>query len=202
MAVTLEKIGPRYYLRGLPFSAKDEARDTLGLSGNNFDREEKCWWVGAAKREAAEQFAAKINAAAASIPAGDGKPKPEDDSRRVYAKVKHAGRTYYVVAESHANNSCRVCLLYGVGKWVNMAACELVKVYQPREERGMYGRPTGRTVYTTLGSIREFVEKQQRAEAAGLPQCPVCGIRGGEFVHDLETGMECHRRCADMPADE
>lgn len=191
MAVTLERVGARVYLKDLSFNDKDRAKAALGMTGQNFDREKRAWWVGVAKLDAATKFVAELNAGPAAGDAGGAAKEP--DSARVYAKVKYKGRTMYVVAESHGQGRCKVCpLMDGVGTWVDMADCDLERTYSPREYRG-------RTEYTTLGSLRSFVEKQKRLEADGAPQCAACGKRSNDLVHDLEDGcMKCPG-CADMP---
>jgi hypothetical protein len=188
MATTIEQHGQRLYLVGLPFAAKDRAKSALSLTGKNWDGDRRMWWCGTAKRAAALALVAELNAAPAA-PADD---RPGDDAR-VKAKVKYKGRTYFVVAESA--DRCRLTTLDGsVHFWAEKAACELVRTYAPREYRG-------RTEFTTLGGLRRFVEGQRKAEERGEAACPVCGLRGREMVHDLETGMTCCRGCADMPAD-
>lgn len=200
MATTLEKIGARVYLVGLPFAAKDEAKRVLGMSGSNFDRDRKCWWVGAAKRAEAEAFVATLNNGGGE--SGD-TPKAEDLSNaRVYAKVKYQDRTFFVIAETRDVTRCRLVTLAddAVPFWVDCAACELVKRYEGREERGFRG-PTGRMVYQTLGSMRKFVNDQKAKEAAGVPQCAACGKRSGGLIEDYEDGLMKCRGCADIPSE-
>jgi len=196
MATTIEQSGSRLYLVDLPFAAKGEAKRI----GCHWDPDRRQWWIGTAKRDEATALVGRLNTRpAADDPAGSedpnaGKGLPaasEADDRRVYAKVTYKGSSYYVIAESHQQGRCKVCKLSGVGFWVDMTDCQLVKTYPGREYRG-------RTEYTTLGSIRRFVERQKRAEAEGLPQCPVCGKRG-ELHHDLEDGgLKCYG-CCDIP---
>lgn len=139
-------------------------------------------------------------------------PAEDLSGARVYAKVEYKGRTYYVIARTmtqatihQAAQPLRVRLATlqedGPVFWADAAACRLLKEYHGRDERGAYGKPTGRTVYTTLGSLRSFVADQRAAEKAGVPQCPVCGKRNPNMVLDHETGMTCCRGCADMPAE-
>lgn len=128
-------------------------------------------------------------------------PKEDLSDCRVYAKVEYKGRTYYVIAETKDRTRCRLATLQEDGPvfWAQMAECSLLKTYQGREKwdgRRYSGKTI--TVYTTLGSLRDFVETQKRADAAGHPACPECGKRG-ELVRDLEDGgMKCYR-CCDMP---
>jgi|SRR5437660_6477725 len=64
---------------------------------------------------------------------------------------------------------------------------KIVKTYQPREvwDGRRYSGKT-RTVYTTLGSIKDFIEKQKGPNARG--QCTECG----EYGPLGETCRECH----------
>lgn len=195
MATTIEKAGARCYFIGLPFSAKDRAKSM----GAKWDADRRVWWVGAVKMAAAESLAAELNAGAGAAPVAE-----DLDDKRVYAKVTKDGRTLYVIGQTtdSAGQPLRVRLVAfadgSVPFWADAAACELVKEYRGRPERGSYGRETGRTVYTTLGSIRSFVAGQKADEKAGVPQCPVCGKRG-QLHHDLEDGlMKCYR-CCDIP---
>lgn len=59
MATTLEKVGSRLYFRGSPFAAKDQIKRI----GGHFDFDQKCWWIGAAKRADAEALVAELNGA-------------------------------------------------------------------------------------------------------------------------------------------
>lgn len=197
MATTIEQSGSRLYLVDLPFAAKDEAKRI----GCHWDSDRRQWWIGTAKRDAATALVERLNTRpAADDPAGSENPNlgkglpaaSESDDRRVYAKVTYKGSNYYVIAESHAQGRCMVCRLTGSGFWIDMAACELVKTYAPREYRG-------RTEYTTLGSIRRFVERQKAGERDGLPQCAACGKRSNDLHHDLEDGLQKCYGCCDMP---
>jgi hypothetical protein len=59
---TIEKVGARLYLVGLPYAAKEEAKAALRMNGHNFDSERRQWFVGTAKKKAAEAFVARLNA--------------------------------------------------------------------------------------------------------------------------------------------
>jgi hypothetical protein len=196
MATTTERVGQRVYLVGLPFAAKDEAKRI----GCKWDPDRRQWWIGAAKAASAEALVGRVNAAPPEVTErGPGQTTPtglptasERDDRRVLSKVKYRGSHWYVVAASGDGARLMVCKPTGAGHWVDAADCELVKTYHPREYRG-------RTEYTTLGSIRRFVEKQKRLEAGDAPQCAACGKRSENLTHDLEDGlMKCHA-CCDMP---
>lgn len=193
---TLEQVGPRIYFRGAPFGAKGALKDI----GAHWDADERCWWIGTAKRADAERLLGQL--AAAPVPTARDGPETVPDDARVLARVKHAGRSYYVVAETAGRIRCRIVGLDGRHpRWVDCAACELVREYPGREERGAYGRPTGRTVYTTLGSLRRFVQSQRDLEAKGAPICGGCGKRAEEheLIEDLEDGILKHPHCCDIP---
>lgn len=183
--VTLEKSGSRLYFAGNTFPLKDAIKKI----GGHWDGDRKQWWIGTAKQSDAEALVANAEA-------NPGKGAPSDDAR-VYAKVEYKDRNYYVIAEGQGR--CRLTVLDGsLDFWADMAACKLVKTYQPRE-RTFRGRTT--TSYTTLGSIRRFVADQKELESKGYEACCACGKRSRELVHDLEDGlMKCYA-CCDMPAN-
>jgi len=180
MAITPRHEGQRVYLEGDTFSLKDRIKSI----GGKWDADRRAWWVGAVK---AQQAQALVDTATSAPPPSN---KPGDDTR-IKAKVKYKGRTYYVIAEG--SDRCRLTVLDGsIDFWADKNACELLKTYSPREYRG-------RAEYTTLGSIRRFIESQKRAEASGLPACAACGKRG-RLVEDLEDGLLKCAGCADIPA--
>lgn len=196
---TVERVGARVYAVDAPFAVKDE----LKRIGCHWDSGRRQWWIGAKKAAELEALVERINAAPnADAPDTRATGLPtmsERDDCRVYAKVTYKGSNWYVVAEAHDKGRCKICKLSGVGFWVDMADCEIVKTYAGRPERGAYGRPTGRTVYTTLGTIRSFVSDQRDKEARDVPQCAACGKRSDYLVEDMEDGcMKC-RGCCDMP---
>ena len=194
MAVTIKREGRRVYFVGDTYPIKDRLKRELGLDRDNWDSERRQWWVGIAKLSQAEALVASLSSPATES-AGKGLPTTsESDDRRVRAKVNYRGSTWYVIAESHEKGRCQICKLSGLARWVDMADCEIIKTYAPREYRG-------RTKYTTLGSIRGFIEEQKRLEASDVPQCAACGKRSESLVHDLEDGLMKCRACCDMPAD-
>jgi hypothetical protein len=183
--ITISREGQRVYFAGDTFAAKDRIK---GLGGH-WDAESRRWWVGLGKLAAAEALVAS----AADAPA----PVEDLDDARVHAKVKYRGRTYFVIAETGPGpDRVRLATLKGADTlWADAGECELLKTYQPRESG--YGRYR-RTEHTTLGSLRRFVEKQERAKAEGMDACPVCGKRG-PLHHDLEDGMDKCYGCCDIP---
>lgn len=197
---TIEKTGSRVYLVNLPFSAKDAAKSEIGAK---WDSDRKQWWVGVAKTKAAEEFAAKIN-----TPSAAGEVAKEDtDAKRVYAKVNHDGRSYFVIGQTtdNAGQPLRVRLIAfaadSVPFWIDAAKCELVKEYPGRKVwDGRRGNGTV-TKYTTLGGIRDFVAGQKEAEAKGIPQCAACHKRSSHLIEDLEDGLMKCAACCDMPSE-
>jgi hypothetical protein len=88
--IVLKKVGSRIYLTGDTFAHKDRIKSVLGLTGKNFDGDR--WWVGAAKRAAAEALVAELNA---GPPVTAEKVKEDPGSVRLVGKAKYKGRTYY-----------------------------------------------------------------------------------------------------------
>lgn len=215
MGITIEKQGARVYLLGDTFAHKDAikgigghwdgerrawwvgakkeqaARDLVarvcpvsaaaagvGLRGDTpagivADRLED---------EGRDQEATAVREAAQS-------PKPvEDVSKcRVYAQVEYKGRRYYVIAETRDLTRCRLTTLDGLTPfWVDCADCNLVKRYEGREVWDGR-RYSGRTVtrYSTIGSLREFRDRQKNPETA-RHQCMECGswCNAGEPCRD------------------
>lgn len=202
--VKIEKRGARFYLVGLPFSAKDAAKSALGMTGKNFDPDAREWWVGAAKAGAAEAFAAALNdAAKISEPGAAVQQKPGDI--RLTGKGEYKGKVYYAGAISRDGSRVRLLTLPDAdGKfldfWADCSEVKEVKRYHPRERKvGFRGETV--TEYTTLGSIASFVADQRAKEAANVPQCAACGKRNSHLIHDLEDGLMKCRGCADLPAD-
>lgn len=219
--------GRRVYVRtkfGEPVVAE------LKRMGAHWDAESKAWWLGAAKRAEVQallkgpanldardpvQHAAKADmleeagkAEEAAAVRAAGPEKENVDDCRAYAQVTYKGRRYYVIAEQRDKATreplrCRLTTLDGLAPfWVDCQACELVRTYEGREvwDGRRYSGKT-RTVYSTIGSLRAFRDRQRQGEKDGLPACSVCGKRSANLVHDLETSLQACRGCADMPAD-
>jgi hypothetical protein len=174
-----EKVGARVYVTGETYSI----RDRLKSAGCHWDGERRQWWIGAAK---AAEIEVLIGRAAVEAP-----PKEDLDAARVQAKVEYKGRTYYAIAETRDGAKRRLVTLDGkVDFWAQSNDMSSLKTYHSREYRG-------RTEYTTLGSIRRFVEREQRNRQAGGAVCAECGT-SGELVRDLEDGLMKHRQCCDI----
>lgn len=139
--------------------------------------------------------------------AGIRTPAEDVSDCRVYAHVEHKGRRYYVIAESRHPETrlplrVRLTTLDGMAPfWVDAQDCTLIRTYEPREVRvGFRGRTE--TVYTTVGSLRQFRDDQEAGRRAGHPQCAACGKRSDRLVTDHEDGLRKCRACCDMPGDE
>lgn len=181
-SIATEKVGARIYVTGNTYAVRDQ----LKSAGCHWDGDRKQWWIGAAKATAISSIVDGIAAAPA--------PQENLSERRVFAQVEYKGRKYYVIGEN--NDRCRLTVLDGsIDFWTDMAACNLVKTYQPRTMRvGFRGRTE--TVYTTLGSIRSFIAQRKSDEAT---------LKSGEIPDgwcvDHEDGMVKPRGECDMPAE-
>lgn len=162
MAISIEKNGARIYFLGNTFPIKDQIKRL----GGHWDGDRKAWWIGAAKASEAEKLVSNLSS---STTATAEKPKVGDDSK-VVAKAKYKGRTYYVLWMGRCNSGAEkahLTVLDGsIDFWVDLSACEIVKHYQPREVTYGYGRHS-HTEYTTLGSIRSFIERIKKDEKSG-----------------------------------
>lgn len=85
---TIDKQGRRFYLRGLPFSLKEQAKD----AGCKWDGAERCWWTG--KADVAETIAN----AAGEPPSEDSAPKREAPGQDaiVAGRATYKGKAYFV----------------------------------------------------------------------------------------------------------
>lgn len=157
MAITLQTEGRRLYFIGDTFAIKDRIKSL----GGHWDGDRRAWWIGSGKADEAQQLVNGLAAAPAAGVATQEKPKVSDDSR-VVGKAKYKGRMYYVLwmgRTKSGDEKARLTVLDGsIEFWADLLGCEIVKRYQPREYRG-------RTEYTTLGSIRRFIENARRVEA-------------------------------------
>lgn len=193
--ITITRDGQRVYFGGDTYAAKDRIK----ALGGHWDADKRAWWVGAKKEAEARALAAELNAAEAPL-----HPLAEDpDKVRLTGKGRYKGRVYYCGAITRDGTRVRLLTLPDtkgdyLDFWADCSEVEQLKRYEPREERGAYGRPTGRMVYTTLGSIQRFLAEQKVARDRGDPVCAACGT-SGELVQDLEDGCLKHLRCCDIP---
>jgi hypothetical protein len=194
--IKLEREGQRVYFTGDTYAIKDKIK----ALGGHWDGDSRRWWVGSKKLAEAESLVAGLTATASV--AGE-KPRPEPDNIRLTGKGNYKGKPYFIGASTRDGIRVRLLTLPDAdGKyldfWADRSEVELTKTYEARPERGSYGRPTGRMVYQTLGSIASFARRQSAAKAEGLPACAECGKRG-HLHHDLEDGMMKCYGCCDIP---
>jgi hypothetical protein len=175
--------GRRIYLSGNTFPIKEKIK----AAGGHWDGDRKMWWVGSQAR-------AEFEAIAASAPTTEYVPAPLDHNSRVYGKARYKGRAYFVVTQG--KNRMRLTVLdASIDFWARNEDCEWLKTYQPRSRFAGYGRGNVE-VYTTLGSLRDFIAESKAAEkeiAAG--QIPV------GYARDLEDGGIKRISECDMPSD-
>lgn len=173
MSVTAQKEGRRVYLVGLPFAAKDRAKDM----GGKWDADRRLWWVGSGKAAEAEALVAELNAAPADPAAPKAKQKPDDI--RLTGKGEYKGKAYYLGARTRDGLRVRCLTLPDASGdyldfWADVTAVTVQKTYTPRE-RTFRGRTE--TEYTTLGGIARFLARQ-RNPATARGQCTECGSWG------------------------
>lgn len=213
--IKIERSKGRVYIVGDTYSAKDRIK----ALGGHWDGDRRAWWVGAAKVSEAEALVAKLNGDATASGGATNNaaaPAKEDaDGIRLVGKAKYKGRTYYArwIGECKSGDykARLITLDQSLDFW---AACArphetqhdgsgdvavIVKTYQAREVRYGYGRHS-RTEYTTLGSIKRFIERESRNRADGGPVCAECG-KTGELILDHEDGAMKHRNCCDIPSE-
>src|SRR6185312_4146604 len=201
MPVKIEQEGRRLYFVGDTYAHKDAIK---GL-GAKWDADRRAWWVGSTKRADAERLLAEIGAAfdlrnatdravradqlaeqgkdaeAEALRKGPTQRDPHDV--RLTGKGTFEGRPYYLGPRT--KDGARILIL-GLPKadgsyferWVDAGAVEVTKTYQPRQVWDGR-RYSGRTVtqYTTLGSIAEFLRRQQNP-ATRRSECTECGHWG------------------------
>lgn len=187
--MTIEKAGRRYYITGDTYSL----REPLKSAGCHWDAERRAWWTS--KLDVAEQFAATDSPAKA--PSAEARAEDPDQIRLV-GKGRYKGRIYYIRWMGATRKGTRAARLVTLDAkldfWADLDQVEIVKEYRPREERGQYGRPTGRMEYTTLGGIRDYIARMKHDDPQGVGRGVPNGyyMRGGQI---LSSGCaECSRR--------
>ncbi len=191
--IAIEKVGTRLYLTGDTFAVKDRIKSI----GGHWDGDRRAWWVGTAKATEAQ----KLIDGLAVAPTADAKPAKQDPSDiRLTGKGRYKGREYFAGSVTRDGTKVRLLTLPDakgefLDFWAPCSEVEQTKTYQPREVRRGYGRHT-ETVYTTLGSIADFVRKSRRTDAE---------IKEGRipegYCVDLEDGAVKRRSECDMPSD-
>lgn len=184
MSVQMQIEGRRIYLVGNTFPIKDKIKSL----GAHWDNDRKAWWIGS-------QSKAEVEALVSAAPKqGEYVPTPLADSSRVFGKAEYKGRTYFVVADGRER--FRLTTLDAkIDFWAKRDECRWIKTYTPRTRFGGYGRGQVE-VYTTLGSLREFVAESRAADK----QIAAGEIPDGYCV-DLEDGGVKRRSECDIPAD-
>jgi hypothetical protein len=133
-------------------------------------------------------------------------PKAKQDPAdiRLTGKGEYKGRAYYMGSQTKDSSRVRLLTLPDakgeyLDFWADVSAVKVIKTYAPRDVWDGR-RYSGRTVkqYTTLGSIADFIAREQRNRKAGGAVCAACG-KSGELVEDLEDGLQKHRACCDIP---
>lgn len=155
MAITVQVQGQRIYLTGDTFPVKDDIK----AMGGHWDGDRKAWWVGVAKREAAEQLASSSVSQTAKSTKSDA---PSRDAR-VKSRVTYKAKDYYVLAGSEREGKPRYLLAARNGAfqfWADGTACVLVKHYGHEDYR------SGRMEYPTLGYLMKASEKWAKMTAS------------------------------------
>lgn len=150
MELSAQRVGSRIYIVGNTYNVKETLKSELKPT---WDGERKQWWVGLSKAKKAEVLVAKLNG---------GEVVPEQanpDKVRLTGKCKYKGRTYYMGAKTNDGQRVRLFSLPGddgkyIEFWANVSECDVLKIYKPRTQT-YYGRTE--TIYTTLGSIADFI---------------------------------------------
>lgn len=195
--LTTEKVGKRIYVIGDTYPIKDKLKN----EGAHWDNDRKAWWIGAGKESAIQHI---INPPVGSTPVAPVEKNLDD--LRVVGKANYKGRTYYALwyGYSEKYNGFRAhlssldnkidfwCDASPNGQGDDSLMAVIVKTYASREYRG-------RTEYTTLGSLKRFIEGQKSSESKGLEACAECGKRSGDLHLDLEDGMMKCYSCCDIP---
>jgi hypothetical protein len=201
-SITLEKIKTRLYFAGDSYSVKDQIK----ALGGHWDGDRRQWWVGSAKASEAEALVAKLSGAASGSTADTAPAKEDADSIKLVGKAKYKGRTYYVRWVGQCKDGSYKCRLVTLDQSLDFwAACArpheqhidgngdvaaIVKTYQPREVRYGY-RGKSRTEYTTLGSIKRFIDDQKNP-ATSRGECTECGSWGPSGEPCKDCGGEGH----------
>lgn len=154
MTTTIEKKGRRFHLVGLPFDARNLAKE----AGCKWDPDARLWWTG--KQDVAERVAA---AATQRVSA------QQDEGISTSAKVitgraEYEGKQYYLLASgvSQRTGQFYAKLAYRDGSrafWAkDAAAVKVIRIYREK---------------TSIDSLRAYAERR-KAEDRGEVECPVC----------------------------
>lgn len=187
----IETVGARLYVTGNSYDIKDRLRSI----GCHWDGERKQWWIGKGKLSSLQSVVG--NGSQAALTGEYIAPTPEELSDKpCIGKIEYKRRQYYVVGKSNSGKLFLTVLDCSMSFWAEESSCKWIKRYEAREERGSYGRSTGRYRHQTVGSIRRFVEQAKSADQA---------IARGEmpegYCVDMEDGMVKRRSECDMPSN-
>ena len=174
--ITIQSAGRRHYLVGNTYPIKDKLR----RAGCKWDGDRKAWWTG--KLDVAEELLGSApSSSGASDVAHDSRPESDrlTDDSRIAGKAAYKGRPYLLVWEGETRRGRACKLAFADGSkifWADATEVQVTKRYQPREERGMYGRSTGRMVYMTFGRLERLRKDFAAAKSEGNDD----GIRNGQ----------------------
>lgn len=166
MAVTIEKRGRRYYLRGNTFPIKEQLRS----AGCKWDPNERAWWTG--KKEIANKFSGTTPA----TKSGTKDAAPGQDAT-VAGRAKYRGKSYYLagrvqlgrthwddtVASVTSRDRSRTLLYFRDGSrqfWANSALVTTERRYDKPQ---------------TIGGLARFAKQMRENDGVHPDACPNCG---------------------------
>lgn len=165
--------------------------------GAHWDPEQKCWWVGSAKRKAVEDLLIATDQSQ-DRDKDEGRPeKPpaqiDPHKVKIYAKVEYQSCTYFLAATSRDDKKVKlVAMPDDKGKyiefWADKDQVKTLKEYKARE-RWDGRRYSGKTVLVqmTLGELKDFITQQKNPDTR-RGQCTECGAWG-------PSGQACSECC-------
>lgn len=182
--ITIKSEGRRFYLVGDTYAIKDKLR----AAGAKWDGDRRAWWTG--KRDVAEKFLEAVDAAKSDQSAAQSSEPSADrlsaDST-IAGKATYKGRPYLLVWEGDTKRGRAAKLAFTDGSkifWASAGEYQVTKRYEEREQRGAYGRSTGRFEKMTFGRLQHLREKYAQAKAEGNDD----GIRNGQRYECPECG--------------
>jgi hypothetical protein len=177
MAITLETVGRRIYLRGDTYSIRDSIRSV----GGHWDPDAKAWWLGAGKLAEAQRIVASANeSAAGNAPA---QPEAPGDSAIVAGRGTYRGKAYYLAGRVtrgrtwHDDEVCpitsrdgsRVLLYFRDGSrqfWAPTAEVQIAKTYH---------RPQ------TIERLQRFAEDRARGMSYADYRAEIDGLEDQDY---------------------
>ena len=155
MSVSVERIGRRHYICGLPYDQRAAAKE----QGCKWDPERRQWWTGKA------EVADCVLRAAGEVAQRSRPDDAQGDRTEIIGRAKYKGRIYYLCYEGHAKSDGR--------RIYKLAFRDGSKVFwaqngEPVEIVKRYTNGDGDTVTRTIGEVQQMAEDYQRGrEAAG-----------------------------------